>query len=38
MFDLFDFDKTISEYSSVQKYINYNDFVKILNEAKIIIN
>ena len=26
-------DKTISEYSSDQKYINYNDFVKILNEA-----
>ena len=26
-------DKTISEYSSDQKFINYNDFVKILNEA-----
>ena len=26
-------DKTISEYSSDQKYINYNDFVKIMNEA-----
>ena len=26
-------DKTISEYSSDGKYINYNDFVKILNEA-----
>ena len=26
-------DKTISEYSSDQKYIYYNDFVKILNEA-----
>ena len=27
-------DKTISEYSSDQKFINYNDFVKILNEAE----
>ena len=26
-------EKTISEYSSDKKYINYNDFVKILNEA-----
>ena len=26
-------DKTISEYSSDQKFIYYNDFVKILNEA-----
>ena len=26
-------DKTISEYSSDHKYINYNEFVKILNEA-----
>ena len=26
-------DKTISDYSSDQKYINYNDFVKIMNEA-----
>ena len=26
-------DKTISEYSSDQEYINYNDFVKIMNEA-----
>jgi Ca2+-binding EF-hand superfamily protein len=26
-------DKTILEYSSDKKYINYNDFVKILNEA-----
>ena len=26
-------DKTISEYSTDQKYIYYNDFVKILNEA-----
>ena len=26
-------DKTISEYSNDQKFINYNDFVKILNEA-----
>ena len=26
-------DKTISEYSSDQKYINENDFIKILNEA-----
>ena len=26
-------DKTISEYSSDKKYINYNDFVKIMNEA-----
>ena len=26
-------DKTISEYSSDQKYIYYNDFVKIMNEA-----
>ena len=26
-------DKTITEYSSDKKYINYNDFVKILNEA-----
>ena len=26
-------DKTITEYSSDQKYIYYNDFVKILNEA-----
>ena len=26
-------DKTISEYSSNQKYIYYNDFVKIMNEA-----
>ena len=26
-------EKTISEYSSDKKFINYNDFVKILNEA-----
>lgn len=26
-------DKTINEYSTDQKYISYNDFVKILNEA-----
>ena len=26
-------DKTISEYSNDKKFINYNDFVKILNEA-----
>ena len=26
-------DKTISEYLKDQKYIYYNDFVKILNEA-----
>ena len=26
-------DKTISEYSNDQKFINYNDFVTILNEA-----
>ena len=25
-------DKTISEYSRAQKYINYNNFIKILNE------
>ena len=26
-------DKTINEYSTDKEYINYNDFVKILNEA-----
>ena len=26
-------EKTISEYSSDKKFINYNDFVKILNQA-----
>ena len=26
-------EKTISEYSNDKKFINYNDFVKILNEA-----
>ena len=26
-------DKTISDYSNDKKFINYNDFVKILNEA-----
>ena len=26
-------DKTINEYSTDQKYISYNDFVKILHEA-----
>ena len=26
-------DKTISEYSSDGKYINYNDFIKIMNDA-----
>ena len=26
-------DKTISEYSNDQKFINYDEFIKILNEA-----